>query len=273
VRIPAQLREAGSGLALSPPAAAQSSVPSAAEEAARLLVRLSGLAPAALVSAVQPHDQFSGVAVAQAEEITRYLELKPKLERTTPAPVHLPLAVCDEAKVIGYRDTLTHTTHLAVLLGNALAKDAPLTRVHSSCVTGDLLGSLRCECGDQLHAALAAIAAEGGGILLYLVQEGRGIGLVNKLRAYGLQDHGMDTVEANTMLGFEPDARDFSAAGQILASLGVAKVRLLTNNPAKVNALEEQGIHVVERVPLVIEASEHNRRYLDTKAKRMDHLF
>jgi GTP cyclohydrolase II len=147
-----------------------------------------------------------------------------------------------------------------------------LTRLHSECFTGDLLGSLRCDCGDQLRGAIAEIARAGSGVLLYLAQEGRGIGLVNKLRAYQLQDAGFDTVDANEQLGFDADERVYLPAAEMLRQLGISRVRLLTNNPEKVAALTRCGIAVVERVPHIFPANDHNERYLRTKASRSGHL-
>jgi 3,4-dihydroxy 2-butanone 4-phosphate synthase/GTP cyclohydrolase II len=147
-----------------------------------------------------------------------------------------------------------------------------LTRVHSECLTGDVFGSARCDCGDQLELSLSQIADEGRGVVLYLRQEGRGIGLLNKLRAYQLQDEGLDTVEANHQLGFPADARDYSIAAEMLADLGIGAVRLLTNNPAKIDGLSGSGIIVTERVPLAIPSSASNQRYLDTKRVKLGHL-
>jgi GTP cyclohydrolase II len=160
----------------------------------------------------------------------------------------------------------------AILVGAPERRAAPLARLHSECFTGDLLGSLRCDCGDQLRGAIRRMAEDGGGVLLYLAQEGRGIGLTNKLRAYMLQDTGLDTVEANHHLGFGSDERDFSAAAEMLRQLGIESVRLLTNNPAKIAQLERYGIEVAGRVPHVFTANAHNRRYLLTKAERSGHM-
>ena len=148
-----------------------------------------------------------------------------------------------------------------------------LARLHSQCFTGDLLGSLRCDCGDQLRGAIKEIVAAGGGVLIYLAQEGRGIGLVNKLRAYGLQDRGFDTIEANEQLGFHDDERDYREAAEMLKQLGFAQVRLMTNNPRKLEALARHGIAVVERVAHAFPANDHNQRYLWTKANRSGHMF
>jgi 3,4-dihydroxy 2-butanone 4-phosphate synthase/GTP cyclohydrolase II len=149
--------------------------------------------------------------------------------------------------------------------------DAVLVRVHSECFTGDVLASLRCDCGNQLALALKKIGQEGG-VLLYLRQEGRGIGLTNKIKAYNLQDGGLDTVQANIQLGFEPDLRDYGIGAQILADLGIKKIRLLTNNPVKVVGLEGYGIEIVDRIPIEVPANLHNKRYLDTKKEKMGHL-
>jgi GTP cyclohydrolase II len=184
--------------------------------------------------------------------------------------VRMPLEGAEDAQAVPFTDAAGQT-HLALLFG-ALAQDAPLVRVHSSCVTGDALGSLRCDCGAQLRAAIARMAAEGG-VLLYLQQEGRGIGLHQKLAAYHLQERGMDTVEANEALGFAPDERDYAIAARMLEALGVSAVRLLTNNPKKCEALAAEGIAVRERVALTVAANAHNVAYLDAKAKKLGHVF
>lgn len=162
--------------------------------------------------------------------------------------------------------------HVALSMGHWEATDEVLCRLHSECLTGDVLGSLRCDCGQQLEHALARIAAQGQGVLLYLRQEGRGIGLVNKIRAYALQDKGADTVEANEQLGFAPDNRDYSVALEILQFLRVGKVQLMTNNPRKLEALEEGGVTVSDRLPHQCGANPHNETYLLTKATKMGHL-
>jgi len=161
---------------------------------------------------------------------------------------------------------------LALMRGPLHAGLTPLVRLHSECLTGDVLGSLRCDCGQQLTAALDLIAAAGSGVLLYLPQEGRGIGLANKIRAYALQDQGLDTVDANLALGLPVDRREYASAAAILRELGLRRVRLLTNNPAKHAALEKHGVRVIERVPLAVPPTADNRRYLHTKADRMGHL-
>lgn len=180
----------------------------------------------------------------------------------------LPLAGAEDTTVVAFRPRDGGDEHLALIIGNPGPE--PLIRLHSACLTGDVLGSLKCDCGPQLRAAVERIAAEGG-ILLYLQQEGRGIGLLNKLRAYQLQDQGFDTVDANLRLGFEEDERDFDLAGAMLKQLGVSRVRLLSNNPAKARALEEQGIAVADLVPHSFGENPHNRHYLDTKRDRQGH--
>lgn len=163
--------------------------------------------------------------------------------------------------------------HIALSMGNVADGQPVLIRVHSECLTGDGFGSLRCDCGPQLEAAMQKVAQEQRGVILYLRQEGRGIGLVNKVRAYALQDKGADTVEANEQLGFAPDLREYSMCEDMLKHLGIHQVRLMTNNPLKVAALEQHGIDVVERVPLMTGRNPHNDQYLDTKEEKMGHLF
>jgi GTP cyclohydrolase II len=175
-------------------------------------------------------------------------------------------------RIVAFWNNRDGKEHIALVHGDVLGQKDVLTRLHSECLTGDALGSLRCDCRDQLGFALERIAAERCGVLLYLRQEGRGIGLLNKIRAYSLQDAGMDTVDANLALGFRDDERDYAVAAHMLASLTVRSVRLLTNNPKKVNELERYGIQLGARVPHVIAANEHNRFYLETKAARSGHL-
>lgn len=187
------------------------------------------------------------------------------------AAARLPMRLAGAGRLQVFRDP-GGAEHYAVEIG-APPRHAPvLTRLHSACFTGDVLGSLKCDCGPQLHAALAAIGAEGHGVLLYLNQEGRGIGLANKMRAYGLQDQGFDTVEANHRLGFEDDERDFRIGAAILSALGFSTVRLMTNNPAKLDRMAAHGIAVAERVPLAVGRTADNAAYLDTKARKSGHL-
>ena len=174
--------------------------------------------------------------------------------------------------IIAYENNIDHFNHLALVMGDISDGEPALVRVHSECATGDIFGSSRCDCGPQLHKALDMIAEEGRGVLLYLRQEGRGIGLVNKLKAYELQDSGVDTVDANRHLGFKDDEREYGIGAQILADLGVRKIRLMTNNPRKFIALSGYGMEIVERVAIEIEPSEHNQDYLETKKRRMGHL-
>jgi GTP cyclohydrolase II len=175
-------------------------------------------------------------------------------------------------RIVAFWNNRDGKEHVALVHGDVLGKSNVVTRLHSECLTGDALGSLRCDCRDQLGYGLQRIAQEPCGILLYLRQEGRGIGLLNKIRAYSLQDSGLDTVDANLALGFRDDERDYAVAAHMLASLTAKSVRLLTNNPKKVAQLEKNGIHVVDRIPHVIPANEHNRFYLETKANRSGHF-
>jgi len=176
-------------------------------------------------------------------------------------------------RLLAYENTLNNRCDLAVVKGDVRGKQNVLVRVHSECLTGDALGSMRCDCGDQLTAALKQIEAAGEGGVLYVRQEGRGIGLINKIRAYRLQDQGLDTVEANLALGLPVDARDFGLAQQIFAHLGIRSVRLLTNNPDKVETLRSAGIEVAERVPLHVGENAENEHYLHTKAEKLGHMF
>jgi 3,4-dihydroxy 2-butanone 4-phosphate synthase/GTP cyclohydrolase II len=174
--------------------------------------------------------------------------------------------------VIAYSNDVDANVHLALLKGEVRKDDEVLVRVHSECLTGDVFGSKRCDCGEQLHKAMEQISREGQGVILYMRQEGRGIGLVNKLKAYELQDKGLDTVEANIKLGFKPDLRDYGIGAQILVDLGVRKMRLMTNNPKKIIGLEGYGLKVVERVPMEIKPHERNLIYLKTKKKKLGHM-
>jgi len=241
--------------------------------AAIRLAKSAHLLPAALVLPVP-----DGPALAAAEGLT-LIDMAlaaPALELAAPlAPVvsaRLPMAAAEKGRLHIFRPGDGSEEHYAIEIGQP-ARDAPvLARLHSACFTGDVLGSLKCDCGPQLHAALAQMGTEGAGVLLYLNQEGRGIGLANKMRAYSLQDQGFDTVEANHRLGFEDDERDFRIGAGILRQMGFGAVRLLTNNPAKCRMLEANGIAVTERVPLRVGQTRHNAAYLATKAAKSGHL-
>jgi 3,4-dihydroxy 2-butanone 4-phosphate synthase/GTP cyclohydrolase II len=175
-------------------------------------------------------------------------------------------------RIKAYESTLDGTCHLAIVKGDVRGKKNVMVRVHSECLTGDALGSMRCDCGEQLEVAMRRVEAEGTGVVLYMRQEGRGIGLANKMRAYALQDQGKDTVEANALLGFAPDLRDYGIGAQILADLGLTSIRLLTNNPAKRAGLEGYGLSIVERLPLEIHSNPYNHHYLEVKKNKMGHL-
>ncbi|MDX2074279.1 MAG: GTP cyclohydrolase II [Alphaproteobacteria bacterium] len=200
------------------------------------------------------------------------LRFVPKAELRRGETVALPIEGAEDATLTGFRTRSDASVHLALTIGDIHGKEPPLVRVHSSCVTGDLLGSLRCDCGGQLQQALAHMKKARCGILLYLHQEGRGIGISSKLRAYALQENGVDTFAANEQLGFAADERDFSLAGAMLQSLGVSAIRLLTNNPDKIEALSPPAITVTERLPLVTDATAHNHAYLDAKKIKHGHF-
>ncbi len=177
-----------------------------------------------------------------------------------------------EFNMHGFEDLDTGQEHVALVLGDVSMPDSVLCRIHSECLTGDCLFSMRCDCGSQLQAAMQRIADEGNGVILYLRQEGRGIGLINKVRAYELQDQGADTVEANERLGFDADLRDYTVCKNMFAHLQVSRIRFMTNNPLKVNAMSKLGIEIVERVPIETGQNDHNARYLATKAGKLGHL-
>lgn len=241
----------------------------AAAEAALDLARIAGILPAFMVD---PAAGGEPVELA-AEDIAAWSD-PARLQIATRA--RLPIAAREDAEIVAYRSVDDLREHVALVLGTQTSDKVPLVRLHSECLTGDIFSSLKCDCGPQLDAALAAMAAEadagGWGVLLYLRQEGRGIGIVNKLRAYRLQDEGLDTLEANRSLGLPEEARDFPIAARMLDLLAVRAVRLMTNNPAKVEALQAAGVHVTERVPHQLPANPHNARYLDTKRDRAGHL-
>jgi len=187
------------------------------------------------------------------------------------AEATLPTSFGGKFKAIVYENEVDDFLHIALIKGEINPEKSMLVRVHSECLTGDTFGSLRCDCGEQLHAAMKMMEDEGAGVLLYIRQEGRGIGLVNKTKAYDLQDRGFDTVEANLELGFQPDLRNYGIGAQILVDLGVKKMRLLTNNPKKMVGLRGYGLSIEKQVPIEIEPNEFNRRYLECKKLRMGH--
>ena len=213
----------------------------------------------------------NGLSSMAAQDIL--VELTKERTQHPVSSARLPMAVHDTGRVHVFRPDDGGIEHYAIEIGTPDPGGPVLVRLHSACFTGDVLGSLKCDCGPQLQAAATAMAEAGGGILLYLNQEGRGIGLANKMRAYALQDQGFDTVEANHHLGFQDDERDFRVGATLLSRLGVDRVRLLTNNPAKLAMLEKQGIAVTERVPLVVGKTPQNAAYLATKAAKSGHLF
>ena len=238
-------------------------------EAAMELARIAGVLPAFLFA---PDDAGEPVRLL-ASDIAAWADVR-HLKIATRA--HLPISATQEAEIVAFRKVDDMREHVALVIGDPNYDRAPLVRLHSECLTGDIFGSLKCDCGPQLDAGLAAMAEEarggGWGILLYLRQEGRGIGLVNKLRAYRLQDAGYDTLDANARLGLPTEARDFPLAARMLDLLGVEEVRLMTNNLEKVTALEDEGVRVIERVPHELPANPHNTRYLATKRDRAGHL-
>lgn len=231
------------------------------------LMKIAGLLPVAVMMENSP---FSDVLKVQETAIMHYKEaLSTSLIKVSEAAV--PLQQAENARIIAFRPRFGHDEHLAILIGKPQQQKAPLVRLHSSCITGDILGSLRCDCGSQLQKAIATISTEKHGVILYLNQEGRGIGIANKLRAYRLQDSGMDTVEANEALGFEADERDFAIAAQMLKMLGIKNITLMTNNPHKMKILAEQGVEVLERRSLMTEVNAYNAHYMDTKMKKLGH--
>ena len=254
-----------------PPEPARAAPAPAGAAAALALAKLARLLPAVLAGRL-PAEADTGplLAVAAADVLAYPASEAASLARVAEASV--PLADARDARLVAFRAPDAGIEHLAIVIGDPAAQPAPLVCLHSECFTGDLLGSLRCDCGDQLRAAIARMAAEGHGVLLYLAQEGRGIGLVNKLRAYALQDRGLDTLDANRALGWGADERSFLIAATMLRELGITRLRLLTNNPAKVEALAACGIEIVAREPIVIPANGVDDAYLATKAARFGHL-
>jgi len=255
-------------------------------EAAVDLARLAGLYPAGVITELMKSDgtmarmpdietfaQQHDIKVVTVEQLIAYRRRNEKLVQKR-VEAQIPIGEPEQLwRLYAYEDVLRKENHLAIVLGDIDPTQPTLLRAHSECLTGDIFGSLRCDCGAQLKAAMDMIAGEGNGVVLYIRhQEGRGIGLLDKLHAYNLQDKGLDTVEANEALGHPPDKRDYGIGSQILYDLGVRKIRLLTNNPKKIYGLEGFGLEVVERIPISIRSNKHNERYLRTKKDKLGHL-
>jgi 3,4-dihydroxy 2-butanone 4-phosphate synthase / GTP cyclohydrolase II len=248
------------------------------------LSRLSGLKPAGVICEIMDEDgsmarmpaleEFSekhGIGICTIADLIEYRMRMESFVRRS-AETIIPTSIAGEFKAVVYENDVDDLLHIALVKGKIDPEKAVLVRVHSECLTGDIFGSLRCDCGDQLQVAMEMIDQEGAGVLLYIRQEGRGIGLVNKIRAYALQDQGLDTVEANERLGFQPDLRNYGIGAQILVDLGVKNMRLLTNNPKKMVGLDGYGLRIVEQMEIETEPNEYNRRYLKCKQLKMGHL-
>ncbi len=248
------------------------------------LARLAGLKPAGVICEIMDEDgsmsrmpsleifsEAHGIGICTIADLIEYRMRRESFVRRSAEAV-IPTAFAGEFKVIVYENDVDDLLHVALIKGEISSDQPILVRVHSECLTGDVFGSMRCDCGDQLHKAMEMMDREGSGILLYMRQEGRGIGLVNKLKAYVLQDQGMDTVEANLELGFQADMRNYGIGAQVLVDLGVKKMRLLTNNPKKIIGLDGYGLSLIEQIPIEIEANEFNRCYLECKKSKMGHM-
>ena len=251
-------------------------------EAAVDLARLAGLQPAGVVCEIMNEDgtmarvqdlvEFCARHELKLVTVADLIEYRRRTEKLVERVVSVSLPTdYGVFQAVAYRETLTGKQHVALVKGDVVGKENVLVRVHSECLTGDVFHSRRCDCGEQLERALARIEAEGLGVLLYLAQEGRGIGLLNKLRAYELQEQGLDTVEANLELGFKADAREYGIGSQILADLGLTTIRVLTNNPRKISGISGFGLTAVSQEPIEVEPNDHNRDYLDTKREKLGH--
>src|SRR5919202_6233750 len=253
-------------------------------EAAVDLARIAGFKPAGVICEIMNEDgtmarvpdleKFSKEHGVKMVTVAQIIEYRRRYERHVKFAVETRLPTpYGEFRLKAYENDVDDMTHLALVMGEPEGKDNVLVRVHSACLTGDALHSLRCDCGGQLHKAMRAIAEEGEGVLVYMQQEGRGIGLLNKMKAYHLQDEGLDTVEANQRLGFAPDLRDYGIGALILKDLGLSRIRFMTNNLTKVVGLQGFGLEIIERIPLEVEPNGENKRYLQTKKEKLNHVF
>jgi len=248
------------------------------------LSRLAGLDPSAVICEIMDDDgtmarmpslekfsQEHGIGICTIADLVAYRTNTEKFVRRA-AETIIPTRFGGDFKIIAYENDLDNLTNIAIVKGEVNKGEPVLVRVHSECMTGDIFGSERCDCGDQLHRAMEQMDKEGAGVILYLRQEGRGIGLINKLKAYELQRQGFDTVEANEKLGFKADLRDYGIGAQMLVDLGVQKMKLLTNNPKKIIGLEGYGLSVVEQIPIKVDPTEHNKEYLQCKQLKLGHM-